>query len=152
MLRATQKRGLKINYISIKRIPEKLLEKRKTEAGYLNVSNPALTATDLVQFEKRVGGLNRAATVLYELAEVLKSADFNTALLDHAPATALQRLGYLLEFACRNQVLADALFNAMETHQLKCFRIPLKASAETKGYSSDNRWKVIVNSEIEIDE
>jgi predicted transcriptional regulator of viral defense system len=151
VLRATHKKGLKINYISIKHIPEKLLAQRKTEAGYLNISNPALTATDLIQFEKRIGGLNRAITVLNELAEVLQPADFNTELLDYAPVTALQRLGYLLD-ACYKTELADALYDAMEKHPLNCFRIPLKASGATKGFSSENRWKVIVNAEIEIDE
>lgn len=152
VLRATHKKGMKINYISVKHIPEKLLTQRKTEAGYLNVSNPALTATDLIQFEKRIGGLNRATTVLNELAEVLQPADFNPVLLDYVPATALQRLGYLLEFACQKSELADALYESMKKHPLNCFRIPLKASAATKGFSSENRWKVIVNTEIEIDE
>jgi len=152
VLRATHKKSLKINYISVKQIPQKLLEQRKTEAGYLTISNAALTATDLVQFEKRIGGLNRAATVLNELADVLRPTDFNTELLDYAPTTALQRLGYLLEFACYKTELADALFDAMGKHPLNCFRIPLKASSATKGFSSENRWKVIVNTEIEIDE
>jgi predicted transcriptional regulator of viral defense system len=152
VLRATQKRGLKLNYISIKNIPEKLLEQKKTEAGYLSVSSPGLTATDLVQFEKRIGGLNRAATVLNELAEVLNPDDFSTCLLDHVPVTALQRLGFLLEFACFNTSLADALYNAMEKQSLKVYRIPLKASGPVKGSSSANRWRVIENTKIEIDE
>jgi hypothetical protein len=152
VLRPTQKKGLKINYISIKKFPEILIEKRKTEAGYLNISNAALTASDLVQFEKRVGGLNRAATVLNELAEVMKPSDFLPQLLQHTLVTALQRLGYLLENVCDNQELADALYESMEQEKLSFFRIPLKAAKETKGYSSDNRWKVIVNTEIEIDE
>ena len=152
VLRATHKKGMKINYISVKQIPVKLLEQRKTEAGYLTISNAALTATDLVHFEKRIGGLNRAATVLNELADVLQPVDFNTELLDYAPTTALQRLGYLLEFASNKSELADALFDAMEKHPLNCFRIPLKSSGAIKGFSSENRWKVIVNTEIEIDE
>lgn len=152
VLRATDKKGLKINYISIKQIPEKLLEQRKTEAGYLSVSNAVLTAADLVQFEKRIGGLNRASAVLNELAEVLQPTDFSSELLEYTPTTALQRLGYLLEFACHQSELADALYVAMEKHSLNCFRIPLKASGVTKGFSSENRWKVIVNTEIEIDE
>ncbi|MFM9949321.1 MAG: type IV toxin-antitoxin system AbiEi family antitoxin [Saprospiraceae bacterium] len=152
VLRATQKKSMRINYISVKHIPEKLLEQRKTEAGYLNISNAALTATDLIQFEKRIGGLNRAATVLNELAEVLQPTDFNMELLDYAPATALQRLGYLLEFACYKPELADALYDAMGKHPINFFRIPLKASGKPKGFSSENRWKVIVNTEIEIDE
>jgi predicted transcriptional regulator of viral defense system len=138
--------------MSINKIPEELLVKQKTEAGYLNVSNPALTATDLVQFEKRTGGFNRVSTVLNELANNIKSSDFNEALFNHVPATAFQRLGYLLEFVCNRQNLADALFKKMEDHKLKFFRIPLKASKTSKGFSSANRWNVIVNTEIEIDE
>jgi predicted transcriptional regulator of viral defense system len=152
VLRPTMKKGLKVNYISVKEIPETLIEKRKTEVGYLNISNAALTACDLVQFEKRIGGLNRAATVLNELTEVIKPADFSEVLLQHTPVTSLQRLGYLLETACFNQELADSLYASMERGKLKCFRIPLKAAKATKGFSSDNRWNVIVNTEIEIDE
>lgn len=152
VLRPTKKKGLKINYISIKGFPQSLIAKKKTEAGYLNISNAALTAGDLIQFEKRVGGLNRAATVLNELAEVVGPADFSTTLLQHLHVTTLQRLGYVLENACSNTELADALFEAMKREKLSMFRIPLKAAKETKGFSSDNRWKVIVNIEIEIGE
>lgn len=151
VMRPTKKNALKINYISIETIPDKLLEKRKTEAGYINISNPVLTATDLVQFEKRIGGINRAATVLMELSEILKPSDFEGNILHYAPITSLQRLGYILEFACLSQLLADALFHNMQQQQLKLFRIPLKASALMKGFSSDNRWKVIVNTTIETD-
>ncbi len=152
VLRPTKRKGLRLNYISIKNIPEKLLEQKKTESGYLSVSSPALTATDLVQFEKRIGGLNRAATVLNELMEVIGPADFNQVLLEYAPVTALQRLGYLLEFACLNTELADALFAAMKIQSLNFYRIPLKSTLPVKGQSSGNRWSVIVNAKIEIDE
>ena len=150
-MRATQKKGLTINYISIDKIPEKFLDKRKTEAGYLTISNPVLTATDIIQFEKRIGGINRAATVLFELMEVLKPSDFNENILEHTAVTTLQRLGYLLEFACLNNDLSDALYKTMEINKSRLFRIPLKASQQTKGFSSANRWKVIVNTEIDID-
>ncbi len=152
VLRPTQKKGLKINYISIKEIPESLIEKRKTEAGYLNISNAALTACDLIQFEKRIGGMNRAATVLNELAEAISPADFSPTLLKHVHVATMQRLGYLLEHVCFRQELADSLFDAMEQEKLGFFRTPLKAANETIGFASDHRWKVIVNTEIEIEE
>lgn len=152
VLRPTHKRGMKINYISIKDIPGSLLEQRKTEAGYLSISGPALTATDLVQYENRIGGLNRAATVLAELVEVLTPASFSPELLGHAHTTSLQRLGYLLEYACFNLSLADALYQAMDEQRMNRLRIPLQASGEAKGYSSQNRWNVIVNTEIELDD
>lgn len=152
VLRPTLKKGMKINYVSIKDFPETLIEKHKTEAGYLNVSNAALTACDLVQYEKRVGGINRVATVLSELSEVVRQTDFTPELIHHTHVTALQRLGFLLEFVCLNQELADGLYKAMENEKLSLFRISLKAAKESKGFSSENRWKVIVNTEIEIDE
>ena len=151
VLRPTHKKGLKINYVSIKEIPSSLIEKSKTEAGYLNISNPALTAADLIQFERRVGGLNRASTVLNELAEVIRPVDFSPVLIQHVHASTLQRLGFILENICHHTELADSLFGAMKTEKLKLFRIPLKPSQETKGFSSDNRWKIIVNTEIETD-
>jgi hypothetical protein len=81
--------------------------------------------------------------------EVLKPSDFNEDILAHSAVTTLQRLGYLLEFACSNIELANALYKAMGKNKSRLFRIPLKASAQTKGFSSDNRWKVIVNTEID---
>lgn len=148
-MRPTQKSGLKINYISIKNFDESLVEKRKTEAGFMNISKPVLTATDIIQFEKRIGGLNRAATVISELAEAIKPEDVNTNLLNHVSITILQRLGYILEFICDEAILADALFHVLNNQNL--LRIPLKASTKKVGFSSKNRWNIIVNSNIEID-
>jgi predicted transcriptional regulator of viral defense system len=145
VLRPVQKKGLKINYISTKGIPESLLEKRKTEVGYLNISNPALTACDLIQFEKRIGGISRAATVLCELAEAINPTDFSSELLKHVPVTTLQRLGYLLETICFHPELAESLYRVMGKEKLRLFRIPLKPNQPTKDYSSGNRWKIIVN-------
>ncbi len=152
VLRPTQKKGIRINYISNKKIPTSLIEQKKTEAGYLNISSPALTATDLIQYEKRIGGINRAASVINELAEAIKPEDFNAALLNHASVSAIQRLGYLLEFACYQEPLANHLFETLKNNQVKFFRIPLKTSQQANSYPSENRWKVIVNTEIEIDE
>ncbi len=152
VLRHTLKKGLKVNYISKKEIPEKLLEIKKTESGYLKISNPVLTAADLIQFEKRMGGINRVAAILNELAEVIKPDDFNDFIIENTPVTALQRLGYILDKVIENNMLADALFQTLERVGAKLFRIPLKASTPIKGFSSDERWKVIINTEIEIDE
>jgi len=152
VMRPMQKKGLKINYLSKKEIPDALLETRKTETGYLKVSNPALTATDLIQYAKRVGGINRVAAVLAELAESIQPNAFDANLLQHVPVTALQRLGYLLDNVFDNQPLANALYIALQNNKATLFRIPLKASASVKGFVSDDRWKVIVNTTIELDD
>ena len=152
VLRPMQKKGLKMNYLSKKEIPETLLDTRKTETGYLKISNPALTATDMIQYAKRVGGINRVATVLAELAESIKAEAFDSDLLHHVPVTALQRLGYLLDNVFDNHLLADALYMALQKNNAPLFRIPLKASAPAKGFASDERWKVIINTNIELDQ
>jgi len=151
VMRSMKKKGLKLNYISKKDIPEKLLDTRKTESGYLKISNPVLTATDLIQYNKRAGGINRVVTVLAELVESIQPDAFDKDLLQQVPVTALQRLGYLLDKKLDNQPLANALFGAIEKNKSVLFRIPLKASAPVKGFAADERWKVIVNTEIEID-
>lgn len=152
VLRPTRKKGMKLNYISKKSIPANLLVQKKTETGYLNISNPGLTATDLIQFEKRIGGINRAASVINELAEAIKPEDFNVDLISHVSVSVLQRLGYILEFTCNRKLLADYLFESLKSNKIQLFRITLKASKGANSYNPDNRWKVIVNTEIEIDE
>lgn len=152
VLRTTQKKGLKINYMSKKTIPEVLLESKKTETGYLKISNPALTACDLIQFEKRVGGINRVSTVLNELAEAIKPEMFNNYLLEFVPLTTLQRLGYILETVLENDLLANALHKTIEQKELNFFRTPLKTSSSATGFPINERWRIIMNTEIDIDD
>jgi predicted transcriptional regulator of viral defense system len=151
-LRATKKKGIRINYITKTTVPEKLCESRKTESGYIKISNPVLTAIDLIQFEKRIGGMNRVATVLNELTESIKPEDFGTDLLNYAPITALQRLGYILDKVFNNQLLAESLYKMLRGKKVSLLRIPLKPLAPRKGFMSDSKWKVIVNTTLQMDE
>jgi predicted transcriptional regulator of viral defense system len=151
VLRPTQKKGLKVNYISKETIPEKLLDIKKTETGYLKISNPILTATDLIQYAKRVGGINRVATVLHELMESIKPESFDNHLLEYVPVSALQRLGYLLDKVMDNQLLANTLYKLLLKNKIQLYRISLKTSAPVKGFTVDEKWRVIVNAIIETD-
>lgn len=152
VLRPSNKKGLKVNFISKKTIEKRLLNERKTESGYLKVSSPVLTASDLVQFEKRSGGITRVATVLNELVEEIDPKEFNSVFFETTPTTAIQKLGFLIEKVIKNANLANELFKASKENKLDFFRIPLKPSAPIKGFSSENRWRVIANIEIEMDE
>ena len=76
----------------------------------------------------------------------------NEELLSEVSVTAIQRLGFLLEKELSKKEIADHLFEQSKKAGLSFFRIPLKLSETTKGFHSDERWKVIVNTEIEIDE
>lgn len=151
-LRPTTKKGIKINYIGRVTVPENFLEQRKTEAGYVQVSNPELTAIDLLQYEKHIGGLNRAATVINELADVMKPENFTGDFISFVPIVMLQRLGYMLDKVVGKEEMADKLYSEMKKKYTAWQRMPLRTGKSEVGFSSDPKWKIVVNTEIEIDE
>ena len=152
VLRSTLKKGLKVNYISKKEIPLALLDQRKTESGYLFISNPILTAADLVQFEKKVGGLNRVASILQDLVESIKPESITSTFVEYMHSSTLQRLGYLLETVIKEFVLADVLYDHMSGYSKRSRPVLLKASIPSKNLNADNRWNVVVNTEIQLEE
>lgn len=151
-IRPTKKKGIRIEYISRDNIMQKLLEKRKTEAGYLTISNAALTAADLIHFEKRIGGLNRAVTVLSELAELLQPESWTLELLHLKPVSLLQRLGYILDTVLTEKDLALALLEACRRAGIHFYPAKLKTSSEKKDVPMDPVWRIIPNIHLSLDE
>ena len=96
-------------------------------------------------------GADRAATVLNELTEAIKPEQITERFLQKVPVAAIQRLGFLLEVILKKDI-GKHLYEVSQKAGLDFFRVPLKTSATKKGFPSDERWKVIVNTEIEIDE
>lgn len=153
VMRPTKKKGLKINYISTRQLPpESLTEKKKTETGYITISNPLLTAIDLISYEKKIGGLNRASTVINELLETVKRNDVNKALINYASVSALQRLGFVLDEILNKKEIADRIFSLCKKSGTKFYLIPLKTSSKKKIEIVNEKWKLSINTEIEIDE
>ena len=148
-MRPTSVEGLKINYVVKNVIPESGIEKRKTEAGYIDISNAELTAVDLIAYQHRIGGLNRAATVLYELSESMSPVRLEEILKNDFPLSVLQRFGYILEFVLHKQDLAEVIKSYISDK--KIYRIPLKPGYNKKGVDLNNDWKVLINSNIETD-
>ena len=151
-LRSTQKKGTKINFNNKATIFEQFTEQRKTPTGYIRISSPELTATDLIQFEKEIGGINRAATVLNELAE---SCNFNNLTKDffqYVPTPVIQRLGYLLDEVLEYQSQADDLYSCVKKHDILFRKTPLKSKKSIANCETDKKWKIIINEQVEIDE
>jgi len=152
VLRATNKKGLKINYISTRKLPpESLIEKKKTETGYITVSNPLLTAIDLITYEKKVGGLNRASTVINELIETVKPNTVSDAFIQYATVSTLQRLGFVLEEVLNKKNIAERIFSLCKKAGIKFYLIPLKASGKKDKENINEKWKLMINTKIEID-
>ncbi len=151
-MRPINKNGLKVNFLSLVHFPkDDFFEKIKTEVGYLNISQAPLTALDLLYFESRIGGLSRAAVVLSELVENIKPTHFTNKLLSAAKISTIQRLGYLFEEVLKRSDLADALYKYHEQVDVKFNKIKLDPSCESDGFTVNDKWKIIVNSTIELD-
>ena len=134
-------------------INDSLSQTRNSETGIIRFSGPELTALDLVQYEQRVGGLSRSATVIEELSEQTdwKGAARN-GLIEQTTLATVQRLGYILEYVLQNQKQADSLYAELRQVASKLNRFPLSSRKSSEGAEVNKRWNILVNTKIEIDE
>jgi predicted transcriptional regulator of viral defense system len=149
-LRMKQSRSIKIQFVAKKDIPAAGIEQRKTDTGYFNISRPELTAFDLIQFEDRVGGLNRVSQVLSELIEAMDAERMQDFLNNHELGPAyVQRLGYILEKLEEENPFTEILSDHLKKSGKPLQRVPLKPKGKRTGHV-DSRWKVIENMKIDI--
>jgi len=138
---------LKIIFFSKQEFSKDGIIQQKTPAGYINVSSPELTALDFFDYLHKFG-INRITTVLQELSEEMKPSFLLKIARQYHNTAAIQRLGYVLEKVVMAEKLSDTLWKAL--NERTCFPVPLSPQKEKKG-ETDNRWKVIINMEIESD-
>ena len=151
-LRNTSKNGTPILFFSKKEIRMEFVRKHKTQTGYINVSSPELTAIDLMENEKSVGGLNRVCTVLNELVDVINLDSLDDSFFKISPTPVFQRLGYIFDHILEREDLAEILYSKIAVAGLKLRKVPFKINKPTEGCEIEKRWKVIINQKIEIDE
>ncbi len=152
-LRDNNKRNVQIQFVARRNFPSvDLLEMRKTQTGYVKISSPTLTAADLIQYEKEIGGLSRACTVLSDLIEVLDFTNVTSTFFEVVNTTTIQRLGYLLENVIESPDLANQLYEKALLFKCNFQRVPLKNGRSIEKSILNKKWKIIINTEIEIDE
>lgn len=144
--------GYALRYAERRAIPMDYVQRLEVPSGWLNISGPELTAIDLVVYQDHVGGLTRAATVLEELAMKLDFSHLGTDFAKVASVPAFQRLGYLLDQVLQETSVADGLMELIKHAGLKFKTVPLKSGAPTDDSPICERWKVIVNQQIETDD
>lgn len=132
-------------------IPGELIESRNAEMGRINYSSAELTVVDIVQFASNIGGYQRATTVLAELVEVLDMAKMER-VLPYTTTTAIQRLGYLLEFVLFEQDKADRLYHIMKKRNSYFNAVLMSSEHPASDDTESNRWRINMNIDIEIDE
>jgi predicted transcriptional regulator of viral defense system len=138
---------LKIIFFSKQNFPQDGIVQKKTQAGYINVSSPELTALEFFDYIHKLG-MNRITTVLRELAEAMKPAPLLKIARQYPNTAAIQRLGYILEREVLTEKLSDSLRKAL--NERTCFPVPLSPQKGKKG-ETDSKWKIIINTEIESD-
>lgn len=148
-LRNIQKKGMDIRFFTTANWPVPNISVKKSDAGYFNISSPALTVADLIHYQGKLGGLNRQLPILEELAEEITQADLNNLLTWYPHKSTLQRMGYLLEM----MRVAEDLVNPIKQYLEKTSIYPvlLKPKKDQNPGAVDNPWKVDVNLELEKD-
>lgn len=151
-IRSGIKNGTRLEFTVRNELQMGYVRQVKTQMGYMNVSGAELTALDIVAEETKVGGLSRAAEVLVEMSESIKWDDAKLPLLEHYNAPTIQRLGYLLDYISETG-LADSLYVLSRKTKKKFRKVALKQAVGTSDNMPVNdRWKIIENYELEIDE
>ncbi|MFA5859624.1 MAG: type IV toxin-antitoxin system AbiEi family antitoxin [Elusimicrobiota bacterium] len=139
--------NLKINFISKNSGNIKGLEERKTDSGYIKISGPVLTAVDLLQLNKYVGGLNRVVEIIGDMTSKFDKHEITKLGPGDVPLSVVQRLGYILETILRKKTVADLVWKAYGKRINRSIALnPMNKSAEFK---RNNRWKIIVNESLE---
>ena len=141
----------RIRWVYKDAIPTLHLREKNGEAGTVKYSDAELTAIDLVQYEHLVGGLSVAATVLAELLEVTDFRKAAGGLFTSCPSASVQRLGYIVERVLGDSWHGKVIFSEWRKLHASCHYVPLSPRAVAEG-TRDERWRIIVNTEVEADE
>ena len=150
--RVVSTRNVIIDWFYREGLPEDALITKNTETGTIRISNPLLTAADLVQYQQHVGGLSRVATILEELAEQIDIKSQFASLASFVKKVTWQRLGYILEHVVEENELADELYDQIRNLPGSLMYMPLSTSAENNTSERNCRWKININVQIEQDD
>ena len=145
--RSIWSKKLKLTFISKKTWEQSAVEQKKTRSGYLHVSSPELTAFDLLD-NIQTFGINRITTILQELYEEMRPSRLSKIAKQIDNKANIQRLGYILDTVIHSEKLSDSLYKLLSKASFSL--VSLSPQKEKKG-EVDNRWKVIINMQIESD-
>ena len=146
-LRDIKNQKLKINFFVKNEWNKEDIIQVKTDAGYVNVSSPELTALDLLYYVEKLG-MNRVVTILKELVEVIKPSQLAKIAKNYSQIATVQRLGYLLEVEFGNEKLSQVIYTTIADK--KGTNIPLMPGKNKKGIIN-TKWRIINNINIEND-
>ena len=145
--KAINVRGGRVKFFSKKDIQDTPIRQRNTPTGTMNISTPEATLFDLIKNSRLIGGMDHVANVISEIMEHIKVSGLKEAAVMF-PLPVLQRAGHVfevIEYQSGVNMLQKLIANE------KLVFTPLEASGPSIRTPKDEKWKVIVNTEIEIE-
>lgn len=139
----------RLKFFSTRIWPKANLLEQKSEAGKFIVSDPVLTALDLINSQNKMGGLNRLLANIEELSEEMTNSQL-VELLDWYPnKSTLQRFGFLLDEIGMEPSFLDLLqVHFMEDVLNPTLLVPNHLEHAT--YQT-NRWRIDQNFTLDSD-
>lgn len=144
-----KKAAIDVRFFTTAHWPLRNISSKKADAGTFKISDPILTAVDLIHYQNKLGGLNRMLPVIEELIEEMTPSDLEKLLTWYSNKSTLQRFGYLLEELEAKNSLVEILFEYFKS--VKHYPVLLSPKSKQKAGAVDNGWKVDVNIKLESD-
>ncbi len=145
--RSINSKKLKISFLSKNVWEQDDVIQKITDAGYINVSSPELTALDLLAYVEKIG-LNRITTVLQELAQSIKVSSLSRTIKKYPNTPVIQRFGYIMDKVLDEKKISDVLLKNLKDRNVSPV---LLSTQKSKNGQLDETWKIIINMEIESD-
>ena len=139
---------VRIRFFFRRQMAMAITETVKTSSGYIPVSTPEMTAYDLVRYRKGAGSIDHVATVISELAERLDPKRLLAIAAKGEEMPVVQRLGYLLDRTGHGDLARDLL---AFVHKHKPKMVALEPRSSESVSDRDQRWRILVNTTIEVE-
>jgi hypothetical protein len=148
-----KKNGTRIEPTFKKEISEKYISVINSRTASVRIATPELTAIDLMTYMKRVGGISTASTVLAELVESIDFSKIEADFFYGVTASAVQRLGFLLEEVLNESAVAEGLYVKAKQSGVSFKATPLvtDSSNHSTVFSRSRKWDIAVNYRVESD-
>lgn len=143
------KGNIDLRFFTTANWPEKNILIQKSDAGIFKISDPILTAVDLIHYQNKLGGLNRMFSVLEELMESVKYSQLSDLLAWYPHKSTLQRLAYFIDELEVDDELLPVITEYFKT--VKYYPVLLNPSSKESAGAVTNHWKVDVNIKLESD-
>jgi hypothetical protein len=114
----------------------------------MRVSTPATTVVDLVRFVKAAGHLDHVAALIADLSPTLDAKRLVASVRTVGDIPNAQRLGYILD-RIRQRAISDALHAWVEP-RIQRTQL-LRPGRPANGATEDRRWRLFINSPLEVE-